>query len=342
MAFMSQKDFEKRTSVTFASRGDRLKAIGTALNAYNHAPTLDNLETLREALERWKAGHGNWRQDRRNTVKPNDRPIEELDNAIKTQFQEEARQALASAAKSLDHAYGPSMHAAYSRSMADTFINPKCSALTNPPPPLKCFIWYRENNQKAKTMFDRVLQSAGYDAARQGATDGLTLSYSAEMVNQQNAWLDQSLSTETRITVIGRTVTAGGGPPEDRIIQTNTLDHHTLSHEMLHWVTHADFADYAHTKITDQNMGKVIREGITEWLTRRALNAWNNGGYRDLVPVVVEVMNSGPITLDKLAEAYFRGKTVAEFCTAFAKAVNNTASYRTLQQEALKAMFKTA
>jgi hypothetical protein len=103
------------------------------------------------------------------------------------------------------------------------------------------------------------------------------------------------------------------------MIQGSTLDHHTLVHEILHWTTHASFEKYTKDHYGSGTQGKLIREGITEWLTRTALGDMDNGSYRDLIPIVkgiAQVWN-----LSQLHAAYFRGEKNSAFCDSYVIAV---------------------
>lgn len=337
---MSVNDFKTRSHIALTGRGDKLTAIADKLQQYNVSPTIGHLDELRVALDSWKMAHSkngldSWKLDRRNVVKGKNNPVEELDEAVMGQYREEARLALAKAARSLDTAFGTDMDRTYHTQLVDTFINTSATSAQ----PLKCFVWFRTGSHKLADNFwqVRLKQAGAVDA--QGPTNGLTESQSTSNVNAWNNWLDTN-HAKKGFAVVGRYTTAGAAPPKDRIIETSTLELHTVAHEMLHWATHETFADHTKTAIRDATLGKFIREGITEWLTRRGLNQWNQGGYTDMVPIWNEIMNSNAVSFNDLSEAYFRGKDVKDFCDEIANITKTNTTYQTAktlaQQKALQ------
>jgi hypothetical protein len=334
MPFMSVTEFEKRTSILFTTRGDKLKAIAQKLQAYNQASTIDNLDELRQALNRWKTAHNptgtadGWKQDRRNTVKDQKSPIEELDAAVTRQYREEARLALAAAVRTLDSAYATDMKPEYREALIDTFHNTFPSNTL----PLTCYVWYRPNLQNGQRMWSAYLKEAGATDV-QGKTDGLTVPLDGSDLATANAWLDTNRKPAD-LAVVGRYVTAGNQAPRNRVISTSDLEAHTLVHEMLHWVTHHDFREYTYTAIKDAQLAKFIREGLTEWLTRKGMNEWNKGGYGDLVPHWQNIMSSNALSFADVKVAFFQGRDVSGFCKEVERVVAANKGYQAWLQQA--------
>lgn len=51
---------------------------------------------------------------------------------------------------------------------------------------------------------------------------------------------------------------------------------------MIHWCTSVEYDKY--TMAFKGNERALIREGTTEWLKRNAMNDWEAGGYKDVIP----------------------------------------------------------
>jgi hypothetical protein len=329
MPFMSVNEFERRTSVLLAVRGDRLKDIARKLNAYNLAPTVDNLDDLRKALKNWKMAHNApsnpdaWKTDRRNTGKGQGNPIEELDGEVNRQYREEARTALAEAVRALDRTYGAALDPAYRKDMLATLHN----TVPHAPRPLDCFVWFRSTVPLGRSLWENLLKAVGA-TDDQGKTDGLTVPRDAGQAAGLNAKLDANNVTAD-CAVVGRYATRGDDAPGNRVISVSTLSRHTVVHELLHWVTHETFRKFTYDDIKDAMLGKFIREGLTEWLTRSGLNEWDKGGYVDLVPVWQDIMASNAVSVADLTAAFFRGKDVKGVCVELGKVTAKNTLYQT-------------
>jgi hypothetical protein len=315
MPLMSAVELRRRTHITLSSRGDHMEDIIAALALYHHGPTLQNLEALWKAFSVWKAIHNNWKQDRRNLVAGMNRPLEELDTALRQIFVDLARASLASAARTIGRAFGDQMDPVYRQAMIDTFINPPAIPASDP----KCFVWFRNSNA-----WSVRLQSVGWQDT-QGATTGFTMVEEADDVRQYNNHYAAPAQVE-KLVLVGSYISGGVTPPGNRMIQVSTLDHHTLVHEMLHWTTHASFEKYAKAQYGKGNQGKLIREGITEWLTRTALGDMDNGTYRDLIPIVKGIAQRW--NLSQVHAAYFRGEKNSAFCDGYVAAVEKNPLYQ--------------
>lgn len=323
MPLISAPELRRRTHITISSRGQRMEDLITALALYHTSPTLVHLEDLWAKFDLWKFGHPNWKQDRRNLVPGMNRPLEELDTELRSLFRETARAALNQAVRAIIHVYGAKLDPVYHKALLDTFVNNTNSAT------LPCFVWFRKSN-----LWQTRLVGSGWKPA-QGVTNGLTVAEKPADILNYNAWIKQQ-NFATNLELVGEYQPSGTSAPGDRFIQVNTLDHHTLTHEMLHWCTHATFENISHTQYQG-HIGTLIREGITEWLTREALQQPNTGGYTDLVPITENVVTR--IKLDSLFDAYFKGLQVKAFCDGFKSEANKNADFKAAEKRMLLAAF---
>ncbi len=102
---------------------------------------------------------------------------------------------------------------------------------------------------------------------------------------------------------------AGNFAPLNRSIEFPKPKLDTLVHEMIHWCTSPEYDAY--TRKIEGNDQALVREGTTEWLKCNATGVWGTGGYKDVLPVMQELIRSGVITESQLAKAYMAGVEVA-------------------------------
>jgi hypothetical protein len=79
----------------------------------------------------------------------------------------------------------------------------------------------------------------------------------------------------------------------------------TVTHELLHYFCHKNF----YKAFADKDVGpewKVINEGITEYLTRKAYTGDNHGSYEQEVQKVADLRTAG-LTDQEIERAYFQG-----------------------------------
>lgn len=67
---------------------------------------------------------------------------------------------------------------------------------------------------------------------------------------------------------------------------------------MIHWCTSVEYDKY--TMAFKGNERALIREGTTEWLKRNAMNDWEAGGYKDVIPRMREIIDGGAVTGEQL------------------------------------------
>lgn len=101
---------------------------------------------------------------------------------------------------------------------------------------------------------------------------------------------------------------------------------HVITHELIHWVTHRHFV--AQVKSNDDT-ALTVKEGTTEYLTRRLLNLKDDTGVYDAEAGYVErVVTESKDTFEQFAKAFFGGKdkleTLDDFAGFFAFAVQYT------------------
>ena len=101
---------------------------------------------------------------------------------------------------------------------------------------------------------------------------------------------------------------AGNFAPLNRSIEFPEPKLDTLIHEMIHWCTSPEYDAY--TRKIDGNDQALVREGTTEWLKCNAMGVWGTGGYKDVLPVMQELIQKGVITELRLTRAYLGGVDV--------------------------------
>lgn len=287
---MSVKEFESRTSL-MALRGAKLNLISLRLKEYIQDPSDQTLQNLWLALDNWQKAHSpagspdGWMQDRRNAGGA----IADLTNWVKRKTNADAIIAFRRAAIDIHDAYGNMMDETYRKPLVDIFINSEVDSVQ----PFTSLIHYR-NQQHWQ---DRLI-AKGWKPS-QGKTDGLTSAWTAG---------DIAFTSRKMFAAI-----PGQTPPLNRIVEVPVLNHHTISHELLHWVTHESFKAFFSNSFSPY-LRPFIMEGLTEFLTRKALNEWDQGGYVDLVPLWVKMMSSNKaVHIADIEKAYFRGSELEAF-----------------------------
>jgi hypothetical protein len=97
---------------------------------------------------------------------------------------------------------------------------------------------------------------------------------------------------------------ADNTPPRNRRVEFRPpINRHTLVHELLHWVCHESFR----TKVEHH---PVVKEGVTEWLTREALKEYSKGGWTDHYHTVDWGIDKKMIDAEKMKGAYLAGRGV--------------------------------
>jgi len=307
MPIMSVKEFEKRTKVGLF-RGDRLKAIADRLKGYHADPSVFNLRALKEALDRWQSGHrdgdrDSWRQDRRNQVPGKGNPIEDLSNWVDRKLVEPGLIALRDAALDIEQAYGDMMDHTYRRNLIEMFLgNPIDST-----EPVYCFYYWDDDARWTQRL----------------NTVGAPPKTNAFCMPMHLADKDPTIRGSALVRI------KADFAPANRQIEFSSKPgiHHSVAHELLHWCTHETFEDYSHN-MADKTLGKFFREGITEWLTRNALDEWDRGGYADFFPIWKDLVDDGNLSLNELILPYFHGVGVQTFCDKVKPSIEANEQYQ--------------
>jgi len=309
MPIMSVKEFEKRTSVGI-KRGERFDNIVACLKEYHRTLSHADLLSLRKALTMWQGHHrlvgaapDSWKLDRRNQIKGKGHPVEELDNWVSRKLIEPTLLVVKSAATDVLKAYGDSMDHVYRANLIEMFtVNPADSA-----DPLYCF-YYSEKSAEWTTRLTSI-----------GAPPKTT------------AFCVPMETKDRTPNAVGMTVRIkSDSPPMNRQIEFGpNPDHGDLFHEFLHWCTHKQFEDHTKNNIADKTLSKFIREGLTEWLTRRGLNIVNRNGYIDFYPIWKEICDNGVVKLNEIVLAYFHGVNLAGFCQKVTPVIQANDDYKT-------------
>ena len=193
---------------------------------------------------------------------------------------QEAIVQLADAGRIVIRAYAAHMEDGFAEAVANQFANRKVDEEV----PCTCFVWH----QKEKHWNQRFAVLGLTKPA--GEVDGMT-----------NFWDGKEVRA-------GKGVLAGNYPPLNRSIEFPRPKIGTLVHEMIHWCTSPEY-DRMSDALKDNDRA-TVREGTTEWLKRNALGNWEEGGYKDVFPVMRQIIDSGAITPDQLMAAYFGGRNV--------------------------------
>jgi hypothetical protein len=176
----------------------------------------------------------------------------------------------------LNH-YAQYMQSGFANAVHSQFVNRTVDEET----PCTCFVWH-QNEHFWHARFDT-----------------LKLSKPAGEVSGMTPYWDSAESES------GPAALAGNYPPLNRSIEFPAPVLDTLVHEMCHWCTSTEFDKCSN--LLKGNERALIREGCTEWLKRLAMNDWDSGGYTDVMPRMIEIMESGVIGKEALMHAYFGG-----------------------------------
>jgi hypothetical protein len=317
MPIISVSDFEKRTSAGLR-QGERFAAIVTCLKAYHRTPSSANLKALRTALDRWQGGHNivggardSWKLDRRNQIRGKGHPIEELGNWVDRKLIEPALLALRDAAADVLKAYGDSMDHHYRGSLIGLFLGNPVDSVE----PLYCMYYW-----DADALWQKRLNAIGAPP-------------------KTNAFCVPLTSAQKQGPGCATVRIKDDVAPTNRQIEFSSgLDHHDLFHELLHWCTHQTFETYTHG-MADKMLGKFIREGLTEYLTRSGLSEWNKGGYIDFFPIWKELFDNGTVTLKDVILPYFHGVGVSAFCASVEPVITANQGYKDGKRAAFRAAF---
>lgn len=316
---MSVKEFEDRTSVTMAKRGPSLSRISDKLKAYIKTPGDAQLKELWYALDGWQShhladpkDHESWSADRRNKKSA----ITDLTNWVKRKMNEDAILAFKRAATLINQIYGPSMDDQYHQHFVDIFVN---SEVDSTEPFTSIIHWKNQNH------WNNRLAQVGCTES-QGTTNGFT-----------TAWDGPTIASATKQLCAG---IKGLTAPLDRIVEVFDLNHHSICHELLHWVTHESFKKHF-ASMADGDLRKYINEGLTEWLTRKALNEWDTGGYVDFIPLWKRMATDNTVVYySALSNAYFKGKNLDELQTKIEAYTKTDKDYQDAKKAAMIAHLK--
>jgi hypothetical protein len=175
-----------------------------------------------------------------------------------------------------------------------TFIKPGSNA------PAHCFKCYGD-----KFEWKERLQTLGQpDADFKNLADGLCVEWTSD---------NTACSTKHEIWIApySRAIEI----PASVILTTSGIDPSkgTLLHEMLHWITHPDYKDHVEREYGNndwQGPYKFLKEGITEWLKRYAVDDWETGGYQDIFPFAESILKDDVHLVKRMMNAYFAGQDV--------------------------------
>lgn len=308
MPLMSVKEFEKRTK-TRAIRGEKLKAIADRLKDYHRDPSLPNLQALRDALDRWQGRHrlpfgapDSWKQDRRNQVPDKGHPIEDLSNWVDRKLIEPGLLALRDAASDIEQTYGDKMDHLYRGNLIEMFLGNPVDSVD----PVYC-VYYWADGAKWQRRLGMV---------------GAPPKTDAFCVKMSLADKHPSMPGSALVHI-----KADFAPANRQIEFGSNPDHHAVVHELLHWCTHQVFEDYTHA-MADKTLGKFIREGITEWLTRNGLKEWGKGGYIDFFPIWKDMVDGDVVSLREIILPYFHGVNVQTFCDKVIPSIQGDQRYK--------------
>jgi len=230
-------------------------------------------------------------------------PIEDLTNSVDRKLVEPALLALRDAASDVLTAYGDMMDHLYRGSMMQMFMgNPMDSV-----EPMYCFYYWEDTGR-----WQQRLNAIGAP-------------------NKTNAFCMAMNTAQKHPSIPGSALVRikSDAAPANRQIEFGlNPDHHSLAHELLHWCTHQVFEDYTHG-LADKTLGKFIREGLTEWLTRNGLSEWDKGGYIDFFPIWKELIDNGDVTIKDIIMPYFHGVGVSTFCTRVQPLIEQNEGYKT-------------
>jgi hypothetical protein len=124
---------------------------------------------------------------------------------------------------------------------------------------------------------------------------------SGEVTGMTPFWDNQeSLATPVNL--------AGNFPPLNRSIEFPKPKLDTLVHEMIHWCTSPAYHQY--TADFEGNDRALVREGTTEWLKCHATGVFGTGGYKDILPVIQDLLKDRVISETQLICAYLGGENV--------------------------------
>jgi hypothetical protein len=117
-------------------------------------------------------------------------------------------------------------------------------------------------------------------------------------------------------------------PPEVRRIEfPHDANESTVVHEMLHWCCHEEFSQGKFWQAMPKDDVTDVREGITEYLARKAIGD-AGGGYVSLMKRVNAVLDGDDEFQGKLFAAYFRGIDAKDVVGRFARALKGESDLR--------------
>jgi len=279
-------------------RSGELKAVDGALASYQADQLSARLTALRETLEQWKRSQGSgeeWKSSAWNQQPQEGKPVEMLDAWIAKKeriLQDDKRgaiPALQAAAKTVYDAYQSLMPDAYRSALETTFVAP--------PDNVYCYKRY-ETKADWEDHLRKKATASGHDIK------------GSDVISASTPTLTWGLDrVDDEIVRVSHNIKAYDAPGNRRIEFHDYSNHHTLTHEMLHWVCHEQFR----LDSMKQQFGEdfeYVQEGFTEWLARNALNEWTTGGYWRIMDYVIEAVKSGHPSAEALKRAYFEGQGV--------------------------------
>ena len=315
---MTAKKWLRLTECGGKARNGELKAVDGALAFYQADQISARLTALREALEQWKRSQGSgeeWKNSVWNQQQQEGKPVEMLDAWIarkERMLQDDKRgpiPALQAAAKSVYDAYQSWMPDAYRSALETTFVAP--------PDHVYCYKRYETKPEWEDHL--RKGTATGHDITKGDTVEASTrtLTWGIEKV-------------EDEFVRVSRNLKAYDAPGNRRIEFHDYNNHHTLVHEMLHWVCHEQFRLGSMKQEFGEDF-EYVQEGFTEWLARNALNEWTTGGYWRIMGDVIDAVKAGHPSADDLKRAYFQGQDVKSIGQDMVQLIRQQKSARLLQ-----------
>ena len=287
---------------TFTPRSNALERVDRALLAFNKSGLKSDLIALEQSLNAWKQTKDDWTESVRNESQSSARkdayvkPVNALTDWIakrRRMFESdksEAIPALQRAARVVMEKYGPLLEEAYRGALNENFVAQAEHVY--------CFKRYESDGDWTRHV-QETRAGQDHDLQEGDIVNGVTPTIfpRVERVGGQYVWAAENLK--------------GAAPPApyNRRIEFREIRHHTLVHEMLHWCCHEQFRLGSSRSALGEHFEYVL-EGLTEWLTRNALDEWESGGYERIMGAVRAAVEAGHPHPATMIAAYFRGEQV--------------------------------
>ena len=277
-----------------------LKEVDDALWSYEEAPSRENLNALKGALEAWgesdafkqmQNNQGRWTaiegaiQEMYDWTQRVDRVWTRVEySPVLTDF--------SLAAQTLINRF-PMMPYVYKSALHETFIDSSLSSKE-----IYCLKWYRDDAEWTKRLNE--------------------LGDNSEIAQQSTA-----LTVAWERNHLCRTEHQFLHAPYNRGIEFHQADKGSFTHELLHWCTNEDFKNYIETRYELRSREyNFLKEGLTEWLKRFATGDRSTGGYQNAYEDTVEVAQLTGINELELARTYLAGYGIEEMCDELVKTYN--------------------